>query len=360
MAGSVGVTTPTYRQFTATATVGMGRTPLFSEAAPGRSLRFDASVDLRPTSALRATLQLSRLTLDRRRDGSRFSSETIPRLKVEYQVNRALFLRFVGQYAARSRSALVDREGRPILIGGVPVARRTTSCETLALQLRPAGTLVYIGYGRHWREEAAVRGAASAGVNDGVFGKVSSCSHVDGGRGRRGTGRRTPRQADQHQEGRCSDWATDPHPSVVSVLLSCGGHRGLRSAAERRVNRYGLANSGRHRAVGMAAVPNVFIAAGRSSRRREPVKGKRCPETDQFKARLGQAARYDGVAGRRQGPGSQIGAVAGDAAHEGAGRPASGSGSASSEVGKAVLARGSGRRGRGGAITLKRRSNREA
>src|SRR6185295_454334 len=109
----------------------------------------DGSVDVRPTAALRATLQVSRLTIDRRRDGSRFSSETIPRLKVEYQVSRALFLRVVGQYTASRRAELVDREGRRILAGGNPLpASAINELRTDWLfSYRPTpGTLVYLGY----------------------------------------------------------------------------------------------------------------------------------------------------------------------------------------------------------------------
>ena len=73
------MTTPTFRRFTATASVSAGRVPIFQEAAPGTSLRIDGSVDLRPTAALRTTLQMSRLVLNRRRDGSRSSSETTSR-----------------------------------------------------------------------------------------------------------------------------------------------------------------------------------------------------------------------------------------------------------------------------------------
>ena len=176
VSGMVRVTTPTYRHFTATASVAAGTTPSFREAAPGRSLRLDASVDVRPTTALRGTLQFSRLSVDRRRDGSRFSSETIPRLKVEYQVSRALFLRFVGQYAARSRAALVDREGRPV-VGGVIAVGKSATNELRAdwlFSYRPTpGTLVYLGYGSTMEEQPLLPMSELRRKNDGFFGKLS-------------------------------------------------------------------------------------------------------------------------------------------------------------------------------------------
>src|SRR5262249_46150319 len=118
--GSVSLTTPTFRHLTASASFAIARTPIFREAAPGRSQQITATIDLRPTNALRSTFQLSRLTIDRRRCGSRFSTETIPRLKVEYQLSPAIFFRFVGQYSARHRSPLVDRNGVPIWVPIVP------------------------------------------------------------------------------------------------------------------------------------------------------------------------------------------------------------------------------------------------
>jgi len=174
--GSLRVTTPTYRQFTATASVSTGQVPIFREAAPGTSFRVDASVDLRPTSALRTTLQFSRLVLTRRRDGSRFSTETIPRIKVEYQVSRALFLRLVGQYDALNTAALEDRQGRPILVGG----ERDQGIHSNEFRMdwlfsyRPApGTLLYFGYGSTMHEPRQFRFGDLSRTTDGFFAKVS-------------------------------------------------------------------------------------------------------------------------------------------------------------------------------------------
>ena len=100
---------------------------------------FRAAIDLRPTAGLRTTFQIARLTLDRQHDDSRFSTETIPRVKVEYQLNRAIFFRVVGQYAARSRSALEDRNGNTILVDGSSDTgvRLERIPDGLALQLPP-------------------------------------------------------------------------------------------------------------------------------------------------------------------------------------------------------------------------------
>ncbi len=176
LGGSFRVTSPTLRFFSATAGVTLGDAPIFREASPGRSTRIDGALELRPTTALRTSLQFSRLTLDRSRDGSRFSSETIPRIKSEYQVTRALFLRLVGQYAARSRTPLVDRLGRQILVGGVAdngSAVNEFSMDWLFSYRPTPGTLAYFGYGSTMEEPDGFSFSNLRRTRDGFFGKLS-------------------------------------------------------------------------------------------------------------------------------------------------------------------------------------------
>ncbi|HET7614991.1 MAG TPA: DUF5916 domain-containing protein [Gemmatimonadaceae bacterium] len=174
--GSLSLTTPTYRIFTGTASVTKGQVPIFREASPGSSSRIDATIAVRPTTALRSTLQFSRLAIDRRLDGSRFSTETIPRIKVEYQVSRPIFVRVVSQYAARSRSALQDRNGTRILVNGVLDTGETTNefSTDWLFSYRPVpGTLVYLGYGSTLEEPREFRFQNLQRTRDGFFGKIS-------------------------------------------------------------------------------------------------------------------------------------------------------------------------------------------
>jgi len=176
LGASFRITTPTYRVFSGTAGITESQVPIFREAAPGNSSRIDAALDLRPTTAVRSSLQFSRLTIARQSDGSRFSSETIPRIKVEYQISPPLFLRLVGQYAARSRSALRDRNGNPILVNGVLDAGETTNefSTDWLFSYRPVpGTLVYLGYGSTLEEPREFRFQDLRRTRDGFFGKIS-------------------------------------------------------------------------------------------------------------------------------------------------------------------------------------------
>ncbi|HEX6628429.1 MAG TPA: DUF5916 domain-containing protein [Gemmatimonadaceae bacterium] len=174
--GSLSLTTPTYRHFTGTAAMTVGEVPVFREAAPGRSTRIDAILAVRPTTAIRGTLQFSRLAIDRKSDGSRFSSETIPRLKVEYQVSPPIFLRVVGQYAARSRTSLRDRDGHPILVNGVVDTGEISnqfSADWLFSYRPVPGTLLYLGYGSTLEELREFRFQNLHRTRDGFFGKIS-------------------------------------------------------------------------------------------------------------------------------------------------------------------------------------------
>jgi hypothetical protein len=174
--GSFRVTTPTFRFFTGTAGITEAQVPIFREAAPGSSSRMDATLDIRPTTAIRSSLQLSRLTIARKSDGSRFSSETIPRIKVEYQVSPPIFLRLVGQYTARSRAALQDRNGNPILVNGVIDTGSVVNefSTDWLFSYRPVpGTLLYLGYGSTLDEPREFRFQDLHRTRDGFFGKIS-------------------------------------------------------------------------------------------------------------------------------------------------------------------------------------------
>jgi hypothetical protein len=100
--GSLSLTTPTYRHFTGGAAVTSGEVPIFREASPGDNTRIDASLDIRPTSAIRTSLQFSRLTIDRSwMDALLVGDDSATEDRV--QVSPPIFVRSSGN-AARSRS----------------------------------------------------------------------------------------------------------------------------------------------------------------------------------------------------------------------------------------------------------------
>ncbi|MBX6332259.1 MAG: carbohydrate binding family 9 domain-containing protein [Gemmatimonadaceae bacterium] len=177
--GSVGVTTPN-RVVTATATLGYSAAPIFAEAAEGRQLSLNAEVLWRPTQSLRIDALWTHQTIDRARDGSRFATADIPRLKVEYQLTRAIFFRYVGQYFAQDQSALRDpRTGAPIVLdsaaaaaAGNPVMHELRSDVLFSYRPTP-GTVFLLGYGATLSEPEAFRFRDMSRESDGFFLKMS-------------------------------------------------------------------------------------------------------------------------------------------------------------------------------------------
>ncbi|MBI1723483.1 MAG: hypothetical protein HYR48_06220, partial [Gemmatimonadetes bacterium] len=166
---NIGVTTPVFRRFSGSVNAGYGAAAIFPEAVESRETRMGAQLDWRPMGQVRISVQYTRLVIDRAKGGSRFSTEDIPRLKLEYQASRAIFFRFVGQYTSRQRAALMDGQGQPIVVGGTVVGASTTSDfrTDWLFSYRPSpGTLIYLGYGSS-RDDDFRR------LNDGVFAKVS-------------------------------------------------------------------------------------------------------------------------------------------------------------------------------------------
>jgi hypothetical protein len=178
---SVRATTPTYRAFTASVSMGYGAVPIFDEAGEGREYRLGATLDWRPARQVRVAFQYTKVDIGRtgrlRLAGRRFSSQSIPRLKVEYQAGRALFVRFVGQYTATRRAALVTDSGA-VLVNGVRATAMTLNDIRVdwLFSYRPSpGTLLYLGYGASLLEPEAFALSREElrRVTDGFFGKVS-------------------------------------------------------------------------------------------------------------------------------------------------------------------------------------------
>jgi hypothetical protein len=176
--GGLSASTPAFRTFSASVSASAGSAAIFPEAARGRQTRFSSTLNWRPTGQVRVAGQYVRNILNRSRDGSRFSTEDIPRLKVEYQAGRSIFVRFVGQYAARRRDALRDPLAeRPLLVGGVPSGAFSTNQINVdwLFSYRPGpGTLIYLGYGSTLTEDGAFAfGRDVQRTADGFFAKVS-------------------------------------------------------------------------------------------------------------------------------------------------------------------------------------------
>jgi hypothetical protein len=161
-------------------------TPVFERwgglpADVAHALGGDVDVSLQPTGSLSASVGLRHTTLRRTRDGSTYSSATIPRVQARYQLSRSLFARATGEYAAQERGAVLDPStGRPLLVcdaGACSEATGSTgydfSIEGLVGYEPSPGTVVFLGYARQMRDELRFRFRDVTTREDGLFVKLS-------------------------------------------------------------------------------------------------------------------------------------------------------------------------------------------
>ena len=113
--------------FSPAASLFLGRDVDFFETAPSHRTDVTADIDFRPSDQLRLTTSYLYSRISRWRDNSMLSSASVPRHKVEYQLSRPLFLRFVGQYDNRKRDALRDpATDQPLLVNSVTASEQVT------------------------------------------------------------------------------------------------------------------------------------------------------------------------------------------------------------------------------------------
>jgi hypothetical protein len=187
----VNVSTPQYSAFSASVGVGMGRDVDFLETSRVRRLDYNASVDARPTQQIRIGATYRSSSFHRRSDDERTASTRIPRVKVEYQATRALFLRMVAQYTATERAPLRDPgTGQVLLVRGfdgtpalsTPAASNTLRADWLFSYRPSPGTVFFFGYGNTLTEDDPLKFRRLGRTDDAFFVKVSYLFDALGGR----------------------------------------------------------------------------------------------------------------------------------------------------------------------------------
>ena len=136
-----------------------GRDENFFEWASSNIIIAQYGLNYRPTDKLRINATYNLQSFNRRTDGSIVGNNRIPRLKMEYQIARSVFVRIVGEYASFYRDALRDegRTGRPIITYdrcASDAYQVTVACQRSAFrgdflfsyQPNP-GTVLFVGYG---------------------------------------------------------------------------------------------------------------------------------------------------------------------------------------------------------------------
>jgi hypothetical protein len=155
----VSVSTPAGRRVAASVFYIWGRDENFYEWASSEFVVWTYGLTIRPTDKLRVNGTYNLQSFNRRSDGSIVANNRIPRLKIEYQIARPVFVRLVGEYTSLSRDALRDegRTGKPIITFDEcadNAFQRTVSCQRssfrgdflFSYQPNP-GTVLFVGYG---------------------------------------------------------------------------------------------------------------------------------------------------------------------------------------------------------------------
>ncbi len=176
-ASTLQVTTPVYRRVNGSFEFSTGSSPVFAEAANGHERGISASLRLRPTDSIRAEATLTFSRLRRARDSSEVARTVIPRVKLEYQPARALFVRLVAEYRSERQATLVDAwEGLPLLVDGrlasAESGRRLRIDALFSYEPTP-GTVVFFGYGSSLSTGLDPFDRGLARASDGFFLKLA-------------------------------------------------------------------------------------------------------------------------------------------------------------------------------------------
>ncbi len=176
--------TPTRRGLNGELFLLWGKDENFFEWSSADILFLNAFGTWRPTEQLRVEARFQLQSYQRRSDGSYAGIRRIPRLRVEYQVTRPIFLRLIAEQDANFQDTLRDdsRTNLPVFLrasggGFVPAERVSTRRLRLdwlfSYQPTP-GTVVFAGYGSGLAfDDDGRRTRAYRRVQDGFFAKVS-------------------------------------------------------------------------------------------------------------------------------------------------------------------------------------------
>ncbi len=176
--------TPDFKHFSGNLFALWGHDENFFEWASGNIVILNLDVSWRPTDQLRLNATYQHQQVDRRTDGSTVDVQKLPRLKLEYQLSRPVFIRLIGEYFTQKTDSLRDdsRTNQPILIcePGLTNCERTTADRNkrlrgdLLFSYQPnPGTVLFAGYGRTLREPNPQNDARLRPTDDGFFVKMS-------------------------------------------------------------------------------------------------------------------------------------------------------------------------------------------
>ena len=183
---------PEFKHWSANWFILWGNDENFYEWSPGRIILANGGLAFRPSDKLRFDATYALQQVRRRSDGSLVDVQHIPRLKMEYQLSRPVFVRLVGEYAHDRQDDLRDdtRTEAPLLLfdpGAGDFVRasgftRGSFRGDVLFSYQPGpGTVLFAGYGSTLRDPADPNDPLRTGlrrVDDGFFFKMSYLFHM--------------------------------------------------------------------------------------------------------------------------------------------------------------------------------------
>jgi hypothetical protein len=174
--------TPQWKSFSGRANLTVGQDDNFDEWSSALILYSNAEANWQPTDKIRINGRWLEQRVYRKTDKSLVRVRSIPRLKMEYQVTRPIFIRVVGQYDGLKVDSLRDdsRTNDPILIRSANGSfRRSAAVDRGGLRVdwlfsyQPnPGTVFFMGYGASMGSEA-FKPTHLERTSDGFFVKLS-------------------------------------------------------------------------------------------------------------------------------------------------------------------------------------------
>jgi hypothetical protein len=184
--------TPEFKHLSGNAFILWGNDENFFEWSPGRIIIHNFGLTWRPTGKLRLDGTYALQQVRRVSDGSLVNVAHLPRVKLEYQLSRPIFLRLVGEYGHEKQDSLRDdtRTEAPILVfdpGTGEFARtraftRSSFRGDILFSYQPnPGTVAFFGYGSTLLDPldpASPRASGLRRSEDGFFLKLSYLFHM--------------------------------------------------------------------------------------------------------------------------------------------------------------------------------------
>lgn len=175
------VATPQFPKWDASVGTTVGNDVDFLETSRVRRVDYNATLDLRPSTRLRVNATYVSSQFTRRTDQTRSTFTHIPRLKIEYQLARPVFVRVVSQYTAQRREPLRDPiTGQVLLFNVNGTLTPSTVNASNALRTdwlfsyRPTpGTVFFLGYGGSLSEPDPLAFQRLRRTTDAFFVKLS-------------------------------------------------------------------------------------------------------------------------------------------------------------------------------------------